>query len=154
MYTAILSVFSVILQDFYNMVVLTTVHLSITLKPIPKKIMSPVCLMLSVQLKKLSNHANLKKKKKISVDALSPDWKHERMFRREEAARRAAEEESARRAAEEEEEINSLIAMYTKMSLKGGKTRVKKGRTRKHIKCNTRRKRRNKHKTLVRKHFK
>jgi hypothetical protein len=102
-------------------------------------------------------------KSKLPVNALSPDWEYERMFRREEtarraaeeeAARRAAEEESARRAAAEEKEINSLIAMYTKMSLKGGKTRVKKGRTRKHIKCNTRRKRRNKHKTMVRKHFK
>ena len=113
--------------------------------------------------------------KKIPVDALRPDWEHERMFRREEAARRAAaeeetarraaeeesarraaaEEEAARRAAAEEEEITALSEMYAqKMSLKGGKTRVKKGRTRKHIKCNTRRKRRNKHKPMVRKHCK
>ena len=84
---------------------------------------------------------------KIPDTALRPNWEHERMFRREEAARRAAAEE---------EEINSLSAMYANMSLKlkGGKTRVKKGRTRKHIICNTRRKRCNKHKTMVRKHFK
>ena len=82
---------------------------------------------------------------KIPDTVLRPNWEHERMFRREEAARRAAAEE---------EEINSLSAMYAKMSLKGGKTRVKKGRTRKHIICNTRRKRCNKHKTMVRKHFK
>ena len=83
---------------------------------------------------------------KLPVNALSPDWEYERMFRREEAARRAAAEEK---------EITALSEMYAqKMSLKGGKTRVKKGRTRKHIKCNTRRKRRNKHKTMVRKHFK